>query len=90
MKFAANLNLKGHQFFLLTLYMSRNVNTAVKLFNEIVKGIFDRHAPEAAWRVRGKPCPWLNADLKKLMIDRDRSYVTKSTQYQRGKSLALI
>ena len=51
--------------------MSRNVNTAVKLFNEIVKGIFDRHAPEAARRVRGKPCPWLNADLKKLMIDRD-------------------
>ena len=33
--------------------MSRNVNTAVKLFNEIVKGIFDRHAPEAARRVGG-------------------------------------
>ena len=45
---------------------------AVKLFNKIVKGIFDRHVPEAARRVRGKPCPWLNADLKKLMIDQDR------------------
>ena len=55
-----------------SIYMSRNVNTAVKLFNEIVKGNFDRHAPEAARRVRGKPCPWLNADLKKLMIDQDR------------------
>ena len=29
------------------IYVSiRNVNTAVKLFNEIVKDIFDRHAPE--------------------------------------------
>jgi hypothetical protein len=54
------------------IYVSRNVNTAVKLFNEIVKDIFDRHAPEIVRKVRGKPCPWLDSDLRKLMIDRDR------------------
>ncbi len=61
------------------IYVSRNVNTAVKLLNETVKDIFDRHAPEIVRKVRGKPYPWLDSDLRKLMIDRDRMF-TKSTQ----------
>ena len=50
----------------------RNVNTALKLFNNIVKDTFDLHAPEIVRKVRGETGPWLNSDLRKLMIDRDR------------------
>ena len=67
-----------------SIYMSTNVNTAVKLFNEIVKGIFYRQAPEAARRV-GETVSMAECRFKKA-----GSYVTKSTQYQRGKSLVLI
>ena len=54
------------------IYGIQDVNTALTFFNSIVKQIFDKHAPVTVKRARGKPCRWLNSDLKKLMKDRDR------------------
>ena len=37
-----------------------------------MKAIFDRHAPQIVKRVKGKPCPWMNSDIRKMMTSRDR------------------
>ncbi len=34
--------------------------------------MFDHHAPIIEKRIRGKSCPWLSRDIKKLMNDRDQ------------------
>ena len=54
------------------MYSACDVNQALKYFNGIVRSIFDLHAPHIVKKIRGKPCPWINSDLRKLMIDRDR------------------
>ena len=37
-----------------------------------MKAIFDRHAPQIVKRVKGKPCPWMISDIRKMMTSRDR------------------
>ena len=54
------------------VYDADDVNVALNYFNEIVKAIFDRHAPFMVKRLRGKPCPWMHHDLRSAMVDRDR------------------
>ena len=54
------------------IYDTSNVNVALTYFNKTVKAIFDHHAPQIIKKVRGKPCPWLNSDIRKSMISRDR------------------
>ena len=49
-----------------------DVNTALNIFNFIVKDIFDKHAPLIEKRIKGCPCPWINQELKKAMNQRDR------------------
>ncbi|MEO0686083.1 MAG: hypothetical protein AAFY76_13850, partial [Cyanobacteria bacterium J06649_11] len=48
-----------------------NVNIAVNIFNTIVKEIFDKHAPPIKKRVKGRPCPWMNNELKTTLKKRD-------------------
>ena len=54
------------------LYLAKDVNVAVSYFNETVKSIFDKYAPNMVKKVRGKPCPWIHHDLRASMIDRNR------------------
>ena len=54
------------------LYEMNDVNCALEYFNDTVKTIFDRHAPEIVKKVKGKPCPWINSDIRKIMTSRDR------------------
>ena len=62
-----------------------DVNVALSNFNETVKLIFDKHAPYAEKKVKGKSCPWMYHNLRKAMIDRNRmlrkARKTKSTDY---------
>ena len=51
---------------------ANDVNMALKYFNVIVKSIFHRHAPHIVKKVRGKPCPWINSDIRKLLVRGDR------------------
>ena len=38
----------------------------------ILKDIFEQHVPTIMKKVRGKPAPWLNNDVKSLMNARDK------------------
>ena len=49
-----------------------DVNTALNIFNTIVRDIFDKHAPIISKRIKGRPCPWIDAKLKEVMNRRDK------------------
>lgn len=49
-----------------------DVNIAVDIFNTIVKDIFDKHAPIIEKRIKGRPCPWMDDELKSIMNRRDQ------------------
>ena len=53
-------------------YSLRNVNEAWAKMKNILSDIFGRHAPKISKKVRGKPAPWLNNEVKALMNDRDK------------------
>ena len=42
------------------------------MMKSILGNLFDRHAPKISKKVRGKPAPWLNSEVKRLMNERDR------------------
>ncbi|CAB4017794.1 Calcium-responsive transcription factor [Paramuricea clavata] len=54
-----------------SLYTMNDINKALEYFNDTVKAIFDRHAPQMVKKVRGKPCPWINSDIRKTMSSTD-------------------
>ena len=56
----------------LPVLTAKNVNDAVNIFNDIVRNIFDRHAPFINKRVKSRPCPWLDNSLKQKLNERDR------------------
>ena len=49
-----------------------NVDVALDIFNVIVRDIFDKHSPFINKRVKGRPCPWIDDELKRTMNRRDR------------------
>lgn len=48
-----------------------DVNEACEAWTSVFLGVVDKHAPRRSFRVRNRPCPWLNSEVKKLMFDRD-------------------
>ena len=55
------------------VYNASNVNTALNFFNETVCRVFNKHAPIIEKRVKGRHCPWLNEEIKRVMNDRDKA-----------------
>ena len=49
-----------------------DVNTALNIFNCIVKDIFDKHARTIEKRTKSHPCQWINQELKNFMDQRDK------------------
>ena len=49
-----------------------DVNTALNIFNTIVRDIFEKHAPTLNKRSKGRSCPWIDAELKNVMNRRDK------------------
>ena len=47
---------------------STNVDDAVAKFTNILSNVFDKHAPIVKKRTKGKPSPWLDADIKRDMV----------------------
>ena len=41
-----------------------DVDSAWLCMKTVIMGIFDKHAPLITKRVKGKPAPWLTAELK--------------------------
>ena len=52
-------------------YNQRSVNEAWSMMKSILGNLFDCHAPKISKKVRGKPAPWLNSEVKRLMNERD-------------------
>jgi Reverse transcriptase (RNA-dependent DNA polymerase)/Endonuclease-reverse transcriptase len=57
----------------------RNVDDMVNDFNSFVLRLFDKHAPKRRARVTRPPAPWLTADIRSLMTQRDAAH----RQYKR-------
>lgn len=66
------MNLEFDSVNWLPVLTAPDVNIALNIFNVIVKGIFDRHAPIIEKRIKGRPCPWIDQELKAIMNRRDR------------------
>ena len=67
------------------LYQCNNVNDAMCFMKDILLTAFNNFCPFVAKKIKGKPSPWLTADIKKLMNDRDKPL----RKYRRVKSRAL-
>ena len=67
-----NMNIDIESIDWSSLYKLKNVNLAVKYFNSKIEEVFNRHAPVIVKKVKGRPCPWLNPDLKRCMNNRDK------------------
>ena len=52
---------------------STDVESAVTYFTSALQAIFDKNAPRIEKRVKGRPCPWLDEDTKRLMNQRDKA-----------------
>eukprot|EP00795_Rhopilema_esculentum_P009289 gene9289-16986_t len=53
-------------------YNQINVNEAWSMMKSILQNVFNHHAPRIFKKVRGKPAPWLNSEVKRLMNERDK------------------
>ena len=69
------------------------VNSA-NAWKDIFLNIVDKHAPRRVMRVRNKPAPWLNSQLKEKMYERDwltkkadvwKAYKTKKSTVKKSK-----
>ena len=49
-----------------------DINISLNLFNETLTEIFNRHAKIIEKKVKGRKCPWIGNDIKKLMNERDQ------------------
>ena len=47
------------------------MNSGWNAWKYIFLNVVDKHAPRRVTRVRNKPAPWLNSQLKKEMYERD-------------------
>ena len=45
----------------------------MQYFTSSLQLVFETHAPHIEKRVKGRPCPWLDIDTKKLMNRRDQT-----------------
>ena len=55
-----------------TLGSSSDANVLFQQISNIFSQVIEKHAPLCHIRVSEKYCPWINADLKKLIRTRDR------------------
>ena len=55
------------------VYDVTGVDLAVQYFTSSLQLVFETHAPHIEKRVKGRPCPWLDIDTKKLMNRRDQT-----------------
>ena len=58
------------------------MNSAWNAWKDIFLNIVEKHAPRRDMRVRNKPAPWLNSQLKEEMYERDwlKKKVVSETQ----------
>ena len=55
-----------------SVYKAKSVEKAINPFNGILNDAFDKHAPFINKKVKGRPCPWLDVNVKRSMNERDK------------------
>ena len=68
----ASMNRDFEEVNWLPVLNTTNVNIALENFNFIMRDIFDNHAPFITKRIKGRPCPWIDDELKRTMNQRDQ------------------
>ena len=63
------------------IYDATDVDLAVQFFTSSLQLVFETHVLHIEKRVRGRPCPWLDIDTKKLMNRRDQA-LRKAKKYK--------
>ena len=53
------------------IYEMNDANSAWVYLFEILTTVFNKHAPKITKRVKGRLCPWLTAEIKQVMNNRD-------------------
>ena len=70
-------------------YICQNVNEAWSLMKNVLVKIFEHHAPKICKNVRGRPAPWLNTDVKKLMNDRENLSANREERKRKWTFLSI-
>lgn len=51
-----------------------DISTKVSVFSNEINILFDKHVPEKNIKIKKNPCPWIDAQIKSIMKDRDKLY----------------
>ena len=51
------------------IFQTKSVDKAWMCFRNIFESNFDKHAPYILKQVKGRPCSWLNSEIKAQMND---------------------
>jgi hypothetical protein len=51
--------------------LMHDINKACDAWKSMFLEVIDKHAPCRSFRVRNKTCPWINAEIKQIMFNRD-------------------
>jgi hypothetical protein len=71
-----------------SIYSMDNVDDMVYTFNNLLLSLYDKHAPKITRKVRRRPSPWITAEIRNLMAQRDHAY-RKSRRTRNPDDLAL-
>jgi hypothetical protein len=50
-----------------SLYLTDNIDAKIEIFNKLLRGSYDKHAPYKVIHPKHLPAPWLTADIKAEM-----------------------
>ena len=60
-------DLAGNSCRLLSIFYDGDVNTKLRIFNDILHSTLDSHAPVRTFKIRGRLCPYITHEIKELM-----------------------
>ncbi|KAK3913631.1 RNA-directed DNA polymerase from mobile element jockey [Frankliniella fusca] len=56
------------------MFYSVHIDEKVSIFNEILTGIYDKHAPFKTFVIKNQPKPWVTQEIVSLIKQRDTAY----------------
>ena len=76
---------------LLTIFDQSDVDSKLTILNDTLQSVLNAHAPLKEIKIRSRPCPFVNQEMKVLMKSRDRllKQFTQSRQDNDWKNFKL-
>lgn len=57
---------------LLSIFDESNIDSKLKILDDVLLSVLNLHAPTKSIKIRSRPCPFVNQEIKELMKSRDR------------------